>query len=236
MKRIAIVSGICASLLLGAALLAAAQDEHKNEKQGAPPAVPQERQEKPQDQARPMERQNQNQQPQNMERPNENRQGQEKQNQQNQDRQRQDQQNVERQRQDQQNQERRGEVRPKENQQNNGHERSEGNRQDQARPEGQPRGQEHAREERREAERRRIPDNDFREHFGREHRFAPGRVQIFEGRPRFFYSGYTFELLDPWPMDWSYDEDDCYVDYIDDSYWLFNYRHPGERVAVIILG
>lgn len=236
MKRFAIVSGICASFLLGAALSAAAQDEHKDEKQGT---VPQDRQENRQDQARPAdrqntERQNQNRERPNMQRPDENRQEPERRNQDHQDqvrqnqerqsidRQRQEQQNVERQRQEQQNRERQGEARPNENREN-GRERYERGRQDQARG------------ERREEDRRRVSDDDFRRHFGREHRFAPGRMQVFEGRPRFFYSGYTFELFDPWPRDWAYDEDDCYVDYVDGGYWLFNYRYPGERVAVMIV-
>ena len=55
MKRFAIVGGICASFLLGAALTAVAQDEHKDER---PNAAPQERQEQPkaQEQAKPEER------------------------------------------------------------------------------------------------------------------------------------------------------------------------------------
>lgn len=210
MSRLAIVSGVCTSLVLGTALLAVAQDEHRDQ----------------QNQDR------QNQERQNVERPAENRQQQQGQTQeeQNKNRQQQNQTNVERQNREPENSPRQGEMRPNDHQQNNSHEVNQGGRQEQARPEDQARGG-HP-----EATSRRIPDSDFRAHFGREHRFAPGRMEVYEGRPRFFYSGYTFELLDPWPSDWAYDQDDCYVDYADDGYWLYNDRYPGERVAVILVG
>jgi hypothetical protein len=80
---------------------------------------------------------------------------------------------------------------------------------------------------------RRIPDDRFRAHFGREHHFRVNRPVVVEGRPRFQYSGYWFELVDVWPADWSYD-DDCYIDYVDDEYWLFNPVHPGVRVALVV--
>lgn len=119
--------------------------------------------------------------------------------------------------------------------QDNGRDADQGGRRDQAHPEGQARGEARGRGSRSEANPRRIPDQDFRAHFGREHRFAPGRMQVYDGRPRFFYSGYTFELLQPWPSDWAFDEDDCYIDYIDGSYWLFNDLYPGEQIPVIIV-
>lgn len=229
MKRLAVVSGICTSLVLGAALLAAAQDEHRDQS-----ATPQDRQENRQDQARPADQQNQERQ--NAEKPAENRQVEQQQTQekqkeeQNKNRQQQGQTNVERQNREPQNTPRQGEMRPNDNRQDNGHEVNQGARPEQTRPEDQARGG-HP-----EANSRRIPDSDFRAHFGREHRFAPGRMQVYEGRPRFFYSGYTFELLDPWPSTWAYDQDDCYVDFVDGGYWLYNDRYPGERVAVLIVG
>ncbi|HTS36952.1 MAG TPA: hypothetical protein VMH04_14845 [Candidatus Solibacter sp.] len=91
----------------------------------------------------------------------------------------------------------------------------------------------HEHEERRE-EHRRISDEHFREHFGREHHFAVRHVTVVEGRPRFEYGGYRFEIVQPWPAGWAY-SDDCYIDFIDGEYYLFNLRHPGVRVAVTVL-
>lgn len=82
---------------------------------------------------------------------------------------------------------------------------------------------------------RHITDHDFRTHFGREHRFAPGRMQVYEGRPSFSYSGYVFELVDVWPTDWAYDSDDYYVDYFDDEYWLCSFSYPDIRLELIIV-
>jgi hypothetical protein len=80
----------------------------------------------------------------------------------------------------------------------------------------------------------RIPDDHFRAHFGREHHFRVSRPVIIEGRPRFQYSGYWFEILDPWPVGWSYD-DECYIDYVDDGYYLFDPRYPGVRAALVVV-
>ncbi len=79
----------------------------------------------------------------------------------------------------------------------------------------------------------RIPDDRFRAHFGHEHRFAINHPVFVAGRPRFQYGGYWFEILDPWPADWSY-SDECYIDYVDDGYYLFDPLHPGFRIAVVI--
>ena len=79
-----------------------------------------------------------------------------------------------------------------------------------------------------------IPDDRFRAHFGREHTFRVSRPVVVEGRPRFQYSGYWFEFANPWPEGWSYD-DDCYIDYMDDEYYLFDPRHPGMRILVIVV-
>jgi len=80
----------------------------------------------------------------------------------------------------------------------------------------------------------RIPDDKFRAHFGREHHFRVSQPVIVENRSRFQYSGYWFEFIDVWPADWSY-SDDCYVDYIDGQYFLFNVLHPGIRVALVVV-
>jgi outer membrane biosynthesis protein TonB len=79
-----------------------------------------------------------------------------------------------------------------------------------------------------------IPDDKFRQHFGREHHFKPARPVIVENRPRIQYGGYAFEIVDAWPVGWSYD-DDCYIDYIDGEYFLFDLLHPGVRIALVVV-
>lgn len=81
---------------------------------------------------------------------------------------------------------------------------------------------------------RRIPDDQFRTHFGREHRFHVQRERIVNvSQPVVVYSGYSWQLAEPWPSDWSYD-DDCYIDEVDGEYFLFDDFHPGIRIAVFI--
>jgi hypothetical protein len=79
-----------------------------------------------------------------------------------------------------------------------------------------------------------IPDEKFHASFGRQHTFVVNRPVIVEGQPRFQYSGYWFEIVDPWPAEWLY-TDDVYVDYIDGEYFLFDLLHPGVRVAVFVV-
>ena len=135
MKRLAIVGGICASLLLGAAMTAVAQDEHRDEKQDEHHEAKQE---------------------------------------------------------------------------------------------------EHHDEARRDEHARRIDDAHFRQHFGHDHHFAIRHVTIVGGRPHFAYGGYNFEIAQPWPGGWSYN-DNCYIDFVDGGYFLFDLRHPGVRIAVTVL-
>jgi hypothetical protein len=87
---------------------------------------------------------------------------------------------------------------------------------------------------------RRIPADKFRASFGREHTFhvhpsGGGGAQVQGGGgQRFQYAGYWFEFVDAWPGDWDYD-DDFYIDYIDDEYYLYDLRHPGVRIIVIVV-
>ena len=85
----------------------------------------------------------------------------------------------------------------------------------------------------------RIPRDQFKAHFGQPHRFAAKQLitttRIIPNQTRFVYFGYTFIFVDPWPTDWLL-TDDCYIDYIDDQYFLFDVFHPGIRVALIIVG
>jgi outer membrane biosynthesis protein TonB len=84
-----------------------------------------------------------------------------------------------------------------------------------------------------------IPDAQFKAHFGKQHAFAMNRVvsttTIVPNQTQFFYEGYTFVFLDPWPSDWLF-TDDCYIGYVDDQYFLFDSFHPGVRVALFVVG
>jgi hypothetical protein len=60
-------------------------------------------------------------------------------------------------------------------------------------------------------------------------------VEFVGGQRRFQYGGFWFGLVDPWPEYWSsdwYDSDDMYVDYYGDGYYLYNRRHPDDRIAI----
>ncbi len=64
----------------------------------------------------------------------------------------------------------------------------------------------------------RIPDNRFRQYFGRDHFFRIGGLPLVfvGGQPRFQYDGYWVTFMDPWPEDWAanwYESDDVYLDY-----------------------
>jgi hypothetical protein len=85
----------------------------------------------------------------------------------------------------------------------------------------------------------RIADNDFKAHFGHEHKFSARQVvtttTIVPNQTRFVYTGYTFVFADPWPAGWAVD-DDCYIDYIDGQYYFLDLAHPGVQVALTIVG
>ena len=83
----------------------------------------------------------------------------------------------------------------------------------------------------------RIPDDRFRGSFGPGHgfRISGFNLFIFGGYPRFQYGGYWISLIDPWPEYWSdnwYDNDDVYIDYSDDGYYMYNRRYPRDRIAI----
>lgn len=103
---------------------------------------------------------------------------------------------------------------------------------DQMRPAQQDRREQgHARPAGRSAH---IPDDRFHGQFGRAHTFAIRPTVVSQGNQGFIYGGYTFVFLDPWPADWAY-TDDCYVDYVDDDYYLYDLMHPGMRVALFVV-
>jgi len=76
---------------------------------------------------------------------------------------------------------------------------------------------------------RRISEQDFHEHFGREHTF---RVARNDDR-RFNYGGYYWVYNDPWPSGWAY-TDAVYVDEIDGEYYLIDPVHPGVRLMIVV--
>ena len=82
---------------------------------------------------------------------------------------------------------------------------------------------------------KRIPDDKFRASFGRQHTFHVQRTQVVNtSQPVVVYGGYSFELVEAWPVDWGFD-DDVYIDYVDDGYFLFDPLHPGIRIAVFVV-
>lgn len=83
----------------------------------------------------------------------------------------------------------------------------------------------------------RIPDARFHMYFGHDHHFRIGGLPLLfvGGYPRFQYDGFWFTLADPWPADWApnwYETDDCYVDWVNDGYYLFDLAHPGVAIAL----
>ncbi len=85
----------------------------------------------------------------------------------------------------------------------------------------------------------RIPEDRYRSHFGPSHAFRIYRypVVVVGGYPRFQYGGFWFGLVDPWPEYWSddwYDNDDVYIDYYEDGYYLYNPRYPRDRIAITV--
>lgn len=89
-------------------------------------------------------------------------------------------------------------------------------------------------DEKRDAKPARIPDERFRASYGRQHVFHVNQVTVVNGTPRFAYGGYTFVLVEPWPASWYY-TDDCYIDYVDGEYFLFDLLHPGVRLGITVV-
>jgi hypothetical protein len=85
-----------------------------------------------------------------------------------------------------------------------------------------------------DSQRGRIPDDKFRAHFGRQHTLVINKTTVVNGQPRFQYSGYWFTIVDPWPVGWAY-TDQCYIDYIDGQYFLFDLLHPGVQIAITVV-
>jgi hypothetical protein len=80
----------------------------------------------------------------------------------------------------------------------------------------------------------RIPDDQFRGHFGRAHTFAIRQPIIIDNQPGFQYGGYWFSFGAGWPVGWAY-TDDVYVDFINGEYVLIDPLHPGFQLALVII-
>jgi hypothetical protein len=86
----------------------------------------------------------------------------------------------------------------------------------------------------------RLPEDYFQDHYGDGHAFRIYSLPfVYEGgNPRFQYGGYWFTMLDPFPENWSgrwYENDDVYVAFKDDGYYLFNRNNPGPHgIAVSV--
>jgi len=85
----------------------------------------------------------------------------------------------------------------------------------------------------------RIPDNRYRSNFGPRHSFRISRypLELYGGYPRFQYNGFWFGFMDPWPAYWGdnwYDNDDVYIVYSDNGYYLYNRRYPRDQIAISV--
>ena len=85
----------------------------------------------------------------------------------------------------------------------------------------------------------RIPENNFRGHFGQNHGFRIYSLPLMSwgGFLRFQYNGFWFSVVDPWPEYWpdNWDEnDDVYIDYSGDGYYMYNRRYPRDRIAISV--
>ena len=85
----------------------------------------------------------------------------------------------------------------------------------------------------------RIPDDRYREYFGQGHGFRIYGLpfQLVGGYPRFRHQGYWLSAVDPWPEYWGndwYDNDDVYVTYEDNGYYLYNRGYPNVGIAISI--
>jgi hypothetical protein len=86
----------------------------------------------------------------------------------------------------------------------------------------------------------RIPEDRYRGYFGPSHAFRiySYPVVVVGGYPRFQYGGFWFSVVDPWPEYWPddwYNNDDVYIEYYGDGYYLYNRsRYPQDRIAISV--
>jgi hypothetical protein len=253
MRTIGITSTAILSLLLGIAAPAYAQDQ-QGEKQREPEKQSQPEQQGKQQEAKPEQRQEQNKQQDHAQQPQ--RQEQTKQQDHAQQPQRQDQNKQQEhaqqpQRQDQNKPQQRAEQQ-QQNQNNQQHAQQQRGNEQPRRTQEQQRVQQSAwqdhRSQRWDSDHRtwqqrggyngyRIPDDRYRGYFGQDHGFRIYGLpfMVVGGYPRFQYEGYWISLVDPWPEYWGndwYDNDDVYVAYVDNGYYLYNRRYPNVGIAI----
>lgn len=85
---------------------------------------------------------------------------------------------------------------------------------------------------------KKIPDEKFKQTFGRQHTFKVQRTQIINNpQPVIVYGGYNFQLVDAWPSVWGFD-DPVFIDYdpVADQYFMIDELHPDIRVGVVVAG
>jgi hypothetical protein len=85
----------------------------------------------------------------------------------------------------------------------------------------------------------RIPEDRYSGYLGPDHTFRMNSypMVMVGGYPRFQYGGFSFSVVDPWPEYWSnkwYDDDDMYIDYSGDGYYLYNRMYPQDRIALTV--
>src|ERR1700722_3585869 len=85
----------------------------------------------------------------------------------------------------------------------------------------------------------RVPQDRYRGYFGSDHRFRISSLPfaIVGGYPRFQYGGFWMSVVDPWPEYWSdnwYQNDDVYIEYSDDGYYMYNRKYPQDRIAISV--
>jgi hypothetical protein len=79
----------------------------------------------------------------------------------------------------------------------------------------------------------RIPDDKFRASFGSGHTFHVNHSDFSGASRRFQYGGYSWALINPWPVGWLY-TDSVYVDYMNGGYFLCDPVHPGVYLSINI--
>jgi len=79
----------------------------------------------------------------------------------------------------------------------------------------------------------RIPDDRFRAQFGHDHSFRMDHAVMVGGRPHFWFGGFGFGILAPWPAGWL-TTDAVYVDSMSGAYYLCNALHPGVLLALSV--
>ena len=255
MRLIRITSTGILSLLLGITAPAYAQHDQQGDKQDRPQQQDKHEQAKPEQQHAQQQRQpeqKQQQESQQSQRQDKNNREQHAQQQQKSDRAAQQQQHAQQQRQDQNNRDQHAQQQRQD--QNN---RSQHAHQQRSVPQRTPEqqrvqqsawrqhGSQHWESDHRTWEQRggyrgyRIPDDRFRGYFGSNHGFRIYGLPflVVAGYPRFQYEGYWFSPVDPWPEYWGndwYDNDEVYVVYMDNGYYMYNRRYPTMGIAINI--